>query len=148
MGYATGGFSTSVTDYWTNTGAGFFHFGARNTAHVFGAQVGYDFVPVALNWYTNFAGNDGVKKNGKRAYSSYFTVTVPFKLGGIEWAAEAGATPWETDYYYASGFAVCEISLEAAKEIKVTQSFSLPLFAKVTWNPSSEDTFFSAGISF
>ena len=40
-----------------------------STAHVFEAQVGYDFGPLAVNWYTNFAGADGVKENGKRAYS-------------------------------------------------------------------------------
>lgn len=149
LGYANGGFSVSVTDYWTDGGPGFFHFGAHNTNHVFGAQVGYDFNIAAVNWYTNFAGADGVKANGKRAYSSYLSVTVPFKLAGLKWYAEVGATPWETDYYNngANGFEVCDVSLGASKDIKITDSFSLPLFAKVSWNPSTEDTFFSFGLS-
>ena len=42
VGYAAGGFSVSVTDYWTDGGAGYFHYGARNTRHVFEAQLGYD----------------------------------------------------------------------------------------------------------
>ena len=62
LGYSTGGFSVSITDYWYNTGAGYFHYGAHNTTHLYEAQVGYDFGPVAVNWYTNFAGDDGVKK--------------------------------------------------------------------------------------
>ena len=103
LGYSTGGFSISITDYWFNTGAGYFHYGAHNTAHLYEAQLGYDFGPVAVNWYTNFAGADGVKENGKRAYSSYISVAAPFKLGGLDWTAEVGATPWETDFYGASG---------------------------------------------
>ena len=48
------------------------------TLHMcFEAQVGYDFGPLAVNWYTNFAGADGVKANGDRAYSSYFSIAAP-----------------------------------------------------------------------
>ena len=94
------------------------------------------------------AGADGVKENGKRAYSSYISVAAPFKLGGLDWTAEVGATPWETDFYEAGGFAVCDVSLEASKEIRITRSFSLPLFAKVTWNPCSERAYFVAGLGF
>lgn len=148
VGYENGGFSLSVTDYWFNSGPGYFHYGARNTAHTFEAQVGYDFGPVAVNWYTNFAGTDGVNKDGKRAYSSYLSLAAPFNLGGLEWTAEIGATPWETDYYDANGFAVCDVSLGVSKDIKITDSFSLPLFAKATWNPRSEGAYFVVGLSF
>ena len=144
-----------MTDYWFNvtedgTTAKYFQYGAHHAAstHLFEAQIGYDFGPVAVNWYTNFAGVDGVNKDGDRAYSSYLSVAAPFKLGGLDWTAEIGATPWATDFYGANGFAVCDVSLEASKDIKITQSFSLPLFAKVTWNPRSEGTYFVVGLSF
>lgn len=154
LGYSTGGFSLSVTDYWFNkagdNAAKYFQYGAHNAfnSHVFEAQVGYDFGPVALNWYTNFAGADGCKSNGKRAYSSYVTVSAPFKLGGLDWTAEAGATPWETDFYGSNGFAVVSLSLGASKEVKITDSFSLPLFATATWNPRTEGAYFTVGMSF
>lgn len=148
LGYSTGGFSVSVTDYWFTSGPGYFHYGARNTAHVFEAQAGYDFGPLAVNWYTNFAGADGVNNDGDRAYSSYVSLAAPFKLGGLDWTAEIGATPWATDFYGASGFAVCDVSLGASKEIKFTDSFSLPLFAKATWNPRTEGAYFVVGLSF
>lgn len=148
VGYENGGFSLSVTDYWFNSGPGYFHYGARNTAHTFEAQIGYDFGPVAVNWYTNFAGTDGVNKDGDRAYSSYLSLAAPFNLGGLEWTAEIGATPWATDYYDANGFAVCDVSLGVSKDIKITDSFSLPLFAKATWNPRSEGAYFVVGLSF
>lgn len=148
LGYSTGGFSVSVTDYWFNSGPGYFQYGARNTAHVFEGQVGYDFGPLAVNWYTNFAGADGLNKDGDRAYSSYLSVAAPFRLGGLGWTAEVGATPWATDFYGANGFAVCDISLGVSKDVKVTDSFSLPLFAKATWNPRSEGAYFIVGLSF
>lgn len=153
LGYTTGGFSVSVTDYWF-TGLGdpakYFHYGAHSTAHVFEAQIGYDFGLLALNWYTNFAGADGVNKDGDRAYASYVSATVPFKLGGLEWSAEIGATPWANSFYnsWTSGFAVCDISLGASKEIKITDSFSVPAFAKVTMNPRTEGAYFVFGLSF
>ena len=93
LGYSTGGFSISVTDYWFNGGPGYFHYGTHHTSHVFEAQIGYDFGPLAVNWYTNFAGDDGVDKDGDRAYSSYISVAAPFTLGGLDWTAEIGATP-------------------------------------------------------
>ena len=133
LGYSTGGFSVSVTDYWFNNGPQYFHYGAHNTAHVFEAQVGYDFGVVAVNWYTNFAGADGVKANGDRAYSSYFSVAAPFRLGGLDWSAEIGATPWETSFYNngATGFEVSHISLKATKEIKFTVIFLIKKIQKV-----------------
>lgn len=154
VGYATGGFSLSVTDYWFNMAgdqaAKYFQYGSHNDAnsHVFEAQIGYDFGPVAFNWYTNFAGADGVKQNGDRAYSSYVTVAAPFKLGGVGWTVEAGATPWETSFYGSNGLAVVNLSLGASKEIKITDSFSLPLYATATWNPRTEGAYFVVGISF
>ncbi len=105
---------------------------------------------LAVNWYTNFAGADGVKANGDRAYSSYFSIAAPFKLGGLDWSAEIGATPWETSFYNngASGFEVSNICLGASKEIKITDSYSLPVFAQAIWNPATEGAYFVFGISF
>ena len=150
LGYAAKGFSVSVTDYWFNNGPGYFHYGARNTAHVFEAQVGYDFGFLSANWYTNFAGNDGVNSDGNRAYSSYFNLTAPFSLGGLEWSASVGATPWANTFYNggANGFEVTDVSIGAAKEIRVTDSYSFPVFARAIWNPATEDAYFVFGISF
>ena len=150
LGYGIGGFSVSVTDYWFNGGPGYFHYGAHNTNHTFEAQVGYDFGVLALNWYTNFAGNVGYKANGERAYASYFSIEAPFRLGGLDWSACVGATPWENDFYNGgkSGFAVSEVGVKATKELKITESWTLPLFAQVIWNPATEGAYFVAGLNF
>ena len=165
LGYSIGGFSVSVTDYWFNTQVAtgvdddgetiyatnkYFKYGAHSTAHVFEAQVGYDFGLLAINWYTNFAGADGVKENGKRAYSSYLALSAPFRLGGLDWAVDLGMVPWETTFYngYTSGFSVSDVSLRASKDIKITDSFSVPAFAKVSVNPRTEGAYFTFGLSF
>ena len=153
LGYEYKGFSISVTDYWYDGGPGFFHFGATNTNHTFEAQIGYDFDFLAINWYTNFAGNDGLTANGNRAYASYISLSAPFRLGGLDWTAEVGATPWANSYYNANkgganGFEVADVSISAAKEIKITSHYALPVSAKLTWNPATEDTYFVFGISF
>lgn len=150
LGYGIGGFSVSVTDYWFNGGPGYFHYGAHDTNHTFEAQVGYDFGVLAVNWYTNFAGNVGYKADGDRAYASYFSVSAPFRLGGLDWEASVGATPWENDFYNGgkSSFAVCNVDIKATKELKITDSWTLPIFAQVIWNPATEGAYFVAGLSF
>lgn len=147
--YATGGFHIGVTDYWFNTpNERYFAYSAHETSHVFEANVGYDFGIASLNWYTNFAGNDGVNKDGKRAYSSYFEANVPFKLAACEWTATIGAVPYATSFYSdANGFAVTNIGIKATKDIKVNDHFSIPIFAGITANPSTEKTFFIFGVS-
>lgn len=148
--YEYNGLTIGITDFWMNGGAGYFQYGKNKTSHVFEAQIGYDFGPIAVNWFTNFAGADGVNTDGKRAYSSYISLAAPFNLGGLEWTAEIGAVPWATDYYnnWTNGFAICDISIGASKEIKITDSFSLPLFAKATFNPRTEGAYFVFGLSF
>ena len=87
------------------------------------------------NWYTNFAGNDGLNRDGDRAYSSYVEATAPFKLGGCDWAASIGAVPFTTSFYGdTNGFAVTNVSLKATKDLKITDSFSVQSSSQVAAN--------------
>jgi len=151
LGYTVGGFNIGITDYWFSKGGDpdgrYFKYDAHSTNHVFEANVGYDFGVVSIQWYTNFAGNDGVNKNGKRAYSSYFEVSAPFKLVTACWTATAGAVPYATDLYGTSGFAVTNLTLRATKDIRVTDTFSIPLFAQVTANPCSQKAWLVFGLT-
>ena len=125
----------------------YFKYDAYGTNHVFEATVGYDFGPVALAWYTNIAGNDGENKDGKRAYSSYVEANVPFSLAGVDWKATAGVVPYATTLYGTTGFAVTNLSLRATKEIKVTDTFSIPVFGQVTGNPCSQKAYLVFGLT-
>ena len=151
LGYATGGLNIGITDYWFNNGLDpenrYFKYDAHGTNHVIEANVGYDFGPASLQWFTNFAGNDGMNKDGKRAYSSYVELTVPFKLATVDWTATAGAVPFSTDFYGTEGFAVTNLALKAAKDIKVTDTFSIPVFGQLVANPCSQKAYLVIGFT-
>lgn len=146
LGYTAGAFNVGVTDYYFDTNK-YFSYSAHNTSHVFEANVGYDFGCLNLQWFTNFAGDDGVNKSGKRAYSSYFQLTAPFKVGDVDWSATVGAVPYATSFYNANGFAVTNITLGASYTLVDKPQFELPIFAAITANPRMEKAYFTIGIS-
>ena len=152
LGYTTGGFNIGITDYWFSVGGDdpenrYFKYDAHSTNHVFEANIGYDFGVLNLQWYTNFAGNDGYNKNDKRAYSSYAQVDVPFKLVTCDWTATAGVVPYYSTYYGTTGFAVTNLSLRADKDIKITDSFSIPVFGQIVANPCTEKAYLVFGFT-
>ncbi len=151
LAYTIGGFNVGITDYWFSAGldpdSRYFKYDAHGTNHVFEAFIGYDFGPVSLQWFTNFTGNDGVNKNGKRAYSSYFEAAVPFTLASVDWKATAAVVPYATTLYGTTGFAVTNLSLKATKEIKVTDTFSIPVFGQLIGNPCSQKAYLVFGFT-
>jgi hypothetical protein len=150
LAYTTGGFNIGITDYWFDAGLDpdvrYFKYDAHGTNHVFEANIGYDFGPLSLQWFTNFSGND-YKADGKRAYSSYVEVAVPFRLATVDWTATAGAVPFESAQYGTSGFAVTNLALKATKDIKVTDTFSIPVFGQVVGNPCSQKAYLVFGFT-
>ena len=152
LGYTIGGLNIGITDYWFNAGGldpdgRYFKYDAHGTNHVFEANVGYDFGFASVQWYTNFTGNDGINKDGKRAYSSYAEIAVPFKLATVDWTARAGAVPYCTTFYGTTGFAVTHLSLQATKDIKVTDAFSIPVFGQVIANPCTQKAYLVLGLT-
>ena len=154
LAYTIGGLNIGITDYWFNKDGldpegRYFKYDAHGTNHVFEANIGYDFGLASIQWYTNFAGNDGVNKDGDRAYSSYAEASVPFKLASVDWTATAGVIPWATSFYngWTSGFAVTNLSLKATKDIKITDSFSIPVFGQIAANPCSQRAYLVFGFT-
>ena len=136
LAYTAGGFNIGLTDYWFNAGLDpegrYFKYDAHGTNHIFEANIGYDF---------------GANKDGKRAYSSYVELGVPFKVAAVDWSATVGAVPYATSFYGTDGFAITNLALKATKDIKVTDSFSIPVFAQVAANPSAQKAYFVFGFS-
>ena len=151
LAYTAGGFNIGITDYWFNTGLDpenrYFKYDAHGTNHVFEANIGYDFGVASIQWYTNFAGNDGINKDGERAYSSYVELAAPFKLATCHWEAAVGAVPFATTAYDTSGFAVTNVSVKATKDIRVTESFSIPVFGQIAANPCSQKAYLVFGFT-
>lgn len=151
LSYTVGGFNVGVTDYWFSYyGADnkYFEYRAHDTEHVWEANVGYDFGPLAIQWYTNFAGADGINKSGKRAYSSYVQLSAPFTLATCDWTATIGAVPYATSFYSdVNGFAVTNVALRATKAIPVCKKWSLPLFMEGSCNPSTKKGYLVVGFT-
>jgi hypothetical protein len=140
--YAIAGLSIGITDYWiTGVNADYFNFDKdKGTAHTLEANLSYtlpESFPLSISWNTNFAGYDALNSDGDEAYSTYVGLTCPFEVKGVNLEAELGFTPWEGAY--SDGFNVVNVSLKAAKEIKITNDFSLPVFAQYIVNPYLED---------
>lgn len=152
LSYSVKGFTVGVTDYYiAGSGDGkFFTYGnPQQTPHTFEANVGYDFGFLAVNWYTNFAGADYYYGSGHRAYSSYFQLDAPFKLGKLDWNATVGFVPYATGFYAAdkaTAFHVNTAALRCGYDICFGK-FTLPVFAQFVVNPSSKDAYFLAGLT-
>lgn len=147
LSYTYKGFTVGITDYWTD-GSNYFQYKKDETNHIWEAGIGYDFGFLAVSWYTNFAGADGVNGDGNRAYSSYFELTAPFRLGGLEWEGTIGMVPWKTTTYDTNGFAVTNVSLKATKDFVIKEKYHLPVFAGLTANPDSKKLYLLCGLSF
>ena len=147
LAYNIKGFNVGVTDYWFGEGS-YFQYRAGRTTHVWEANVGYNFGFLSVQWYTNFAGDDGMNPSGNRAYSSYIELTAPFRLATLDWEATVGAVPYATTFYDANGFCVTNVSLRATKDFVIKERFHLPVFAALVGNPRSEKMYFLFGVSF
>lgn len=147
IGYTLGGLSFGVCDYFCADSQTKYFDLTKETPHVAEAFIGYDLGFLSVNWYTNVWGAVGCKSDGDPAYASYIELAAPFSLGGLDWSAAIGATPWESDYYGAEGFAVINCSLTASKEVEILGK-SIPVFAQLAANPNAGNMFLCVGVTF
>lgn len=152
LSYSIKGFKFGITDYYlANNGHPFFKYGGLGrTAHTFEGNIGYEWKYLIVNWYTNFAGNDGAGKHSDRAYSSYLQLDAPFHWVKIDWTATVGIVPYATTFYaqdQSHGFHVNQVALRAEYPIKCGKKFELPIYTQLMANPSSRHMYFMLGFS-
>ena len=101
-----------------------------------------------LSVFANIAGN-GDKIGDTQGYSSYAELSYSKKVGDVDFGLHAGAVIFErTDYTYGSdGSGFINLGITAAKEIKITDSFSLPVNAAFTVNPEDNKAYLTFGFS-
>ncbi|MCB9017043.1 MAG: hypothetical protein H6544_00355 [Prevotellaceae bacterium] len=150
LGYGVGGFSVGVTDYfgpYVDAEAPKYF---ADKSHILEATVGFDFgsvcekFPLSIVWNTNFL-NDLDEAEDER-YSTYVELGYPVSVGDVQLAFAVGLTTW--DGMYSDGLNVVNLSITGSKEIKVTDSFSLPVFSQVILNPDTENIYMVFGLSF
>ena len=156
--FGSTGLILSVADlWWPGQGTGnYFKFKSHETAHHFEAGLAYTLpvekFPLSIVWYMMFAGQDKKENDRgemKQNYSSYMEFNYPFSVKSVGLNATVGFVPYETYMvgYGNSGFAFTNVALKATTAIRITDSFSLPIFAQAIWNPCLEDTHLVFGIT-
>ncbi len=155
VGYEIEGFAIQATDYWW-AGQGAPFYSRYLDSHLIEGTLSYRFgdkVPLSLEWHTFFAGNLDKDAEGKRQYSSYIQIGYDFSIKGIECTAAVGAAPWNAPAWLPShdgkkGFRISNISLTAARKIRITDRYSLPVFVQAVASPATDDANLIFGISF
>jgi len=125
------GLSLGVTDYHYNTSKLF-----DSSNHAVEANLGYAIGKFSLsgNYIVNTAsGSVGKDKYFEAGYQ--FSTVKLFVGAGDGW------------YTNDASFQVCNIGITANKTLKISESFSIPLFGSVIVNPNKEQIFYVIGIS-
>jgi Bacterial protein of unknown function (Gcw_chp). len=154
LAYETGRVRFSLTDYWWDGEGALRYFSwpdkEKSAGHYLEAGLNYTLspsFPLSASWNTFVLGKGNKKENGDNSFSTYIELAYPFSLQGVDMGVSAGFIPWESVVYDMDGFNFSSIQLSATKEIKITESFSLPVFGNVVFNPNREDVHFIFGIS-
>ena len=146
-----------ITDYtFPNSGVRFFNFNDYDAmiddtvsdagAHTLelGASIaGPESFPITLSGFINVY-NDG-------GNNTYFQVDYPFTVNETSlnfFVGAAGGSKDNPDYYGTDDFQVINVGIDASKEIKVTDDFSLPLSVSFIINPNAERHYLLVGMSF
>ncbi|HPE57772.1 MAG TPA: hypothetical protein PK904_15300 [Bacteroidales bacterium] len=149
-----------VTDYFFpdgNIGKNkYFDYDPDSTGHVFEGAVlfnGTDKIPLSLMVATNFAGADARTYDNKLQYSTYIELGYSTSIQETSLDFFVGATPNNPDGdkgeagFYGNSAGIVNIGVKAEKEVKITDSFSLPVNVSVITNPQAQNIFFVFGIS-
>ncbi len=131
------GLTVGLTDYYY-PGTEFFDFSKETGSHAFELNVGYEIDNFALsaNYFINEAG--GV---GNAGGDIYFEVKYGFKHVDVFAGAGDGLHTVSGDFCFVN------LGISTSKEIKITDSFSLPLNGSLILNPATEQMYIVVGIS-
>ena len=132
-----GGFHLGMQDYYLPE-LPYFDFNSDGGSHAFELNLDWEseIVWLSANCIINEAG--GIGSYGR---DLYFEAGFSFEQVSLFMGAGNG---WHT---VEGGFNVCNLGLETAREIRITDSFVLPVRAQLVFNPDREQLFVTAGIT-
>jgi hypothetical protein len=142
-------FKVILTDYFFPNGTNFnnqyFDFSKDNTEHILEASLefgGTSKFPINASVNYNFYGADPDN-------SWYFELGYSGAMKEVDYDLFIGATPGKGIYLPdgSDNFSPVNIGFTLAKEIKMSEHFSLPVFGSLVLNPQAENIFFVFGIS-
>jgi len=136
--YAFGfGLTVGLTDYYY-PGTDYFDYSTATGAHGYEVNLGYAIggLSVGANYILNEAGGAATAGGDK-----YFELGYAFKKFSIFAGAGDG---WHTP---TGDFGFVNIGISSSKEIKISDTFSIPVKATAILNPTTEQFFLVAGIT-
>ncbi|NLT52622.1 MAG: hypothetical protein GXX85_17095 [Ignavibacteria bacterium] len=141
----SGEFTLSATDYYyPNSGLKIGNFKDKgNGAHTIEAALGYagpENLPISLLVAANVYNDD--------ENNIYFQAGYSTALQDVGVDVFIGGTPGSDNALYGTTeFNLINVGLTLSKEIKITDSFSLPVFGSYILNPNSEVSYLVFGVS-
>jgi hypothetical protein len=127
----------------------YFEYG-RGTGHVNELMVSFAGVknfPIGIAVATNFAGADKTE-DGEQSYSTYVELSYGHTIAGVDFNAFVGGVFADKGgYYLTDGAGIINVGVGGSKEIKITDSYSLPVNAALIFNPDAGDMYITFGIS-
>lgn len=154
MSYSVKNASITITDIHGGSGNDFFNFKTAETTHLFDASLAYELtgkLPITATASVFFYGMDkkiesfdasgnpviGADNN----YSGYFELALPVKVNQNTIKFTAGVATHKSLIYATDGFGLVNLGAEFSKEIKVTDSFSLPISFALVANPDAKKVY-------
>ncbi len=136
------GLSIGLTDYYfPGEGSNYFDFESTDStgAHAFEINLGYELgaLSISANYFLNEAGVAGTAGG-----DLYFELGYSFDNFGLIVGAGDG---WHTPD---GEFAICNIGISSSSDIRITDSFSLPVSGALILNPATEQFHVVVGVSF
>lgn len=133
------GLTLIATDYYF-PGLKYFDYSDTSGSHAFEAGLSYTlFEKLTLSGFYIFNKAGGAASKGEDTY-----VEVSYAFEPLTVIVGAG-NGWHTSD---GEFNLCHIGLKSTKEIKVTESFSLPVTGSVIFNPDREQLYVVVGLTF
>lgn len=156
LSYDLGAFTFTVSDYYNEdetdmSFSDYFQYSDKDTIvtpHSLEGQItfnGTDNFPLSVTVATFFYGNDR-NENNKNSYSTYFELGYEHTLGENTLSYFLGGTVAKG--YYADKAAVVNLGCKASRELKLSESTSLPVSAAFILNPEAKDIFFVFSLTF
>lgn len=154
--YTTKYIKFGVTDYNWTFSRSYFDYKKSTTDHIIEGTIGFtgtEGLPLSITVNTMLYGAD--KKydfdagsfTSKQNYSTYIEMGYSFGSSYALIAFTPANGYYGAGYGNIKGFAVCNMGLSSARNIKVTPTFEIPLKASVFVNPQAESIHFVIGLT-
>ncbi|MDD6209501.1 MAG: hypothetical protein PUB21_02735 [Bacteroidales bacterium] len=145
--YQVAGFKVGFTDYWWS-GQGHPYFKYKQS-HYLEGTLGYSFgekFPLTVTWNTMFWGDSDRDAEGDRMFSTYINLMYDWDVRWCMLTFGLGISPWKS--IYSDKFNVTDVSVKAAKSIKLKGDYNLAFFVQPIFAPARNDAHLVAGLSF